>query len=117
LSESVEQNLLTASGLAIADLENAMGLMLSHQNDFADLYFQSSQHESWILEDGIIKEGTYNIERGVGVRAVSGEKTGFAYSDELSPEALNKAAMAARSISGTGGSTKMNVPCIPVAIR
>ena len=107
MSESVEQNLLTASGLAIADLENAMGLMLSHQNDFADLYFQSSQHESWILEDGIIKEGSYNIERGVGVRAVSGEKTGFAYSDELSPEALNKAAMAARSISGTGGSTKI----------
>lgn len=108
MSETVEHNLLAASGLALTDLENAMGLMLSHQNDFADLYFQSSQHESWILEDGIIKEGSYNIERGVGVRAVSGEKTGFAYSDELSVEALNKAATAARSISGNGGSVKIS---------
>jgi len=84
-------------------LENALDIIYQHDNDFADLYFQSSQHETWVLEDGIIKEGSYNIERGVGVRAVNGEKTGFAYSDEISPDALKKAATAARSISAQGG--------------
>ncbi|MGS2721178.1 metalloprotease TldD [Paraglaciecola aestuariivivens] len=99
----VEENLLTASDLTTAHLEVALDSIYQHDNDFADLYFQSSQHETWVLEDGIIKEGSYNIERGVGVRAVSGEKTGFAYSDDISPEALTKAAKASRSISAKGG--------------
>ncbi|GAB3027428.1 metalloprotease TldD [Bowmanella dokdonensis] len=99
----VEQNLLHASDLQACDLQKALGLIYQHDNDFADLYFQSSQHESWVLEDGIIKDGSYNIERGVGVRAVNGEKTGFAYSDEISREALNQACKAARSISHSGG--------------
>ncbi len=103
MSNLIEDNLLTSSDLDRGKLETALGLVYQHQNDFADLYFQSSQHESWVLEDGIIKDGSYNIERGVGVRAVSGEKTGFAYSDEISPEALNQAAKAARSISSQGG--------------
>lgn len=103
MSNPIEENLLTASDLDRSKLESALGLVYQHQNDFADLYFQSSQHESWVLEDGIIKDGSYNIERGVGVRAVSGEKTGFAYSDEISPQALNQAAKAARSISSAGG--------------
>ncbi|MDM7859126.1 metalloprotease TldD [Alteromonas sp. ASW11-36] len=110
MSNPVEQNLLQQSGLTINDLENAMGLMLAHQNDYADLYFQSSQHESWVLEDGIIKEGSYNIERGVGVRAVSGEKTGFAYSDALNQEALLKASKAARSIAADGGTSVIKHP-------
>ncbi|WP_100643550.1 metalloprotease TldD [Alteromonas facilis] len=104
----VEEHLLHQSGLTNTDLENALSAMLSHQNDFADLYFQSSQHESWVLEDGIIKEGSYNIERGVGVRAVSGEKTGFAYSDAVNADALMTASNAARSISAHGGTTKVN---------
>ncbi|MBC3766125.1 metalloprotease TldD [Neptunicella marina] len=101
---SVEANLLTQSDLQYQDLEQALGLIYQHDTDFADLYFQSSQHESWVLEDGIIKDGSFNIERGVGVRAVSGEKTGFAYSDLISPQALTDAAKAARNISSLGGS-------------
>jgi TldD protein len=106
LSNQVEERLLGASGLDRKILDSALGIIYQHDNDFADLYFQSSQHESWVLEDGIIKEGSYSIERGVGVRAVSGEKTGFAYSDEISPEALLQAAKAARSISIAGGKHK-----------
>ena len=107
MSNLVEENLLDASNLTRSTLETALDTIYQHDNDFADLYFQSSQHESWVLEDGIIKEGSYNIERGVGVRAVSGEKTGFAYSDEISPEALMKAAKASRSISKSGGKHKI----------
>lgn len=110
MSNPVEQNLLQQSGLTLNDLENAMGVMLAHHNDYADLYFQSSQHESWVLEDGIIKEGSYNMERGVGVRAVSGEKTGFAYSDALNQEALIKASKAARSIAADGGTIAVQHP-------
>ena len=108
MSNLVEENLLSASDLNKQILESALDSIYQHDNDFADLYFQASQHETWVLEDGIIKEGSYNIERGVGVRAVSGEKTGFAYSDEISPEALIKAANAARSISATGGKHKIS---------
>ncbi len=97
--EQVVNSLLDQSGLSLQSLENAFGILLSHDNNFADLYFQSSQHESWVLEDGIIKEGSYNIEKGVGVRAVSGEKTGFSYSDEISTDALIKACNAAKNIS------------------
>lgn len=100
---SVETNLLTQAELQRSDLEQALGLIYQHDTDFADLYFQSGQHETWVLEDGIIKDGSFNIERGVGVRAVSGEKTGFAYSDQISPLALNDAAKAARSIAASGG--------------
>ncbi|WP_026376646.1 metalloprotease TldD [Aestuariibacter salexigens] len=107
MTNKVEQNLLHASDLDHAALEQALATIYQHQNDFADLYFQSSQHESWVLEDGIIKDGSYNIERGVGVRAVSGEKTGFAYSDEISYSSLMQAANAARNISQAGGQQKI----------
>lgn len=103
MSNPVIDNLLHDSGLQLHDLENALGVVYQHDNDFADFYFQSSQHETWVLEDGIIKDGSYNIERGVGVRAVCGEKTGFAYSDEITKEALLTAANAARTISAAGG--------------
>lgn len=92
-------NLLSDAGLGIQTLENALDIAMSKANNFADLYFQSSQHESWVLEDGIIKDGSYNLERGVGVRAMSGDKTGFAYSDEITTEALVKAANAAKNIT------------------
>lgn len=101
-------SLLTQSGLDQAKLNQLLALILDYNTDFADLYFQLSQHESWVLEDGIIKDGSYNIERGVGVRAITGEKTGFAYSDEISYRALNDACKAARSIAKNGGSTKVN---------
>jgi TldD protein len=70
--------------------------------DFADLYFQHSRHESWMMEDGIVKEGSHSIEQGVGLRAISGEKTGFAYSDEIRLPALLEAAGAARAIARAG---------------
>jgi TldD protein len=107
LSNLVEQNLLTASDLDRSILGSALDSIYQHDNDFADLYFQASQHETWVLEDGIIKEGSFNVERGVGVRAVSGEKTGFAYSDDITPEALMLAAKASRSIAGAGGKHKV----------
>lgn len=103
MSNSVEQHLLGESNLTRADVQESISLILQHQNNFSDVYFQASQHETWVLEDGIIKDGSYNIERGVGVRAVSGEKTGFAYSDEITKEALFDAARASRGISSVGG--------------
>ena len=103
----VEQALLTDSQIDDAILSKTLNSMMGRQVDFADLYFQSSQHESWMLEDGIVKEGSYNIERGVGVRAISGEKTGFAYSDDISPLALQKAADAARGIADNGQGAKV----------
>ncbi|GMM86197.1 metalloprotease TldD [Pseudoalteromonas sp. MTN2-4] len=106
---NVEQNLLTDSQLTREQLEQTLSYIHQHQVDYADLYFQSSYNETWVLEDGLVKEGSYNIERGVGVRAVSGEKTGFSYSDAINIEALNKAAMAARSIAQTGESKAVQV--------
>jgi len=105
---SVEKSLLSDSHIDDEMLSKTLKSMMSRQVDYADLYFQASQHESWVLEDGIVKEGSYNIERGVGVRAISGEKTGFAYSDDISPEALQKAADAAKGIadSGTGATVQ-----------
>ena len=98
-----EQRLLGQSGLAISDLERALGRLLGPGIDFGDLYFQHSRRESWSLEDGRVKDGAHAIEQGVGVRAISGEKTGFAYSDEIAPEALDDAIAAARAISSSGG--------------
>ncbi|RDV25562.1 metalloprotease TldD [Alteromonas aestuariivivens] len=108
MSNNVERHLLAESGLDLDSLNKALGQIHHHDNDYADLYFQSSQHESWVLEDGIIKEGSYNIERGVGVRAISGEKTGFAYSDDISEESLIKACHAARSIAPDGGKVQIS---------
>ena len=99
---NVEQVLLADSQIDDAILSKTLNSMMGRQVDYADLYFQSSQHESWMLEDGIVKEGSYNIERGVGVRAISGEKTGFAYSDDISPYALQQAADAAKGIADLG---------------
>ena len=96
-------DILASGGLSDRDLESTLGRLLEHSVDEADLYFQSTRFEAWVLEDGIVKQGSHNIEQGVGVRAVSGEKSGFAYSDELAPEALARAASAARSIARAGG--------------
>ena len=72
---------------------------MSRGVDYADLYFQLSREESWSLEDGIVKDGSHSIEQGVGVRAISGEKTGFAYTDEVLLPALVEASDAARAIA------------------
>lgn len=105
----VERELLADSNLEQSDLLKTLESIHQKQVNLADLYFQSSRHEAWMLEDGIVKEGSYNIERGVGVRAVSGEKTGFAYSDDINPMALSKAADAAKGIANAGQSHKVKI--------
>jgi TldD protein len=94
--------LLAPGGLDQGRLAQALDLALGARIDAADLYFQASQEESWSLEDGIVKEGSASIEQGVGVRAMAGERTGFAYSDEILPLALEEAARAARAIAVRG---------------
>ncbi|MEJ2643417.1 MAG: metalloprotease TldD [Gammaproteobacteria bacterium] len=94
--------LLSPTGLGEDDLNRVLDQLLGHAIDSGDLYFQSSRFESWALEDGIVKEGTHSIEQGAGVRALSGEKTGFAYSDELALPALLEASRAARAIARSG---------------
>ena len=98
-----KQSLLGVSGIDERQLQQVLDRILSYRVDAADLYFQASRHESWSLEDGIVKDGSYNIEQGVGVRALSGEKTGFAYSDEIVLPALTRAADMARAIAKQGG--------------
>ncbi|MBV8496951.1 MAG: metalloprotease TldD, partial [Gammaproteobacteria bacterium] len=95
--------ILRPGGLDDARLERVFGEVLSHSVDFADLYFQLTHQESWSLEDGIVKDGSASIEQGVGVRALAGEKTGFAYSDEIVLPALTEASRAARAIAMHGG--------------
>jgi len=97
------QRILTPAGLGDTDLDTVLGKVMGHAVDSADLYFQISRHESWLLEDGIIKEGSHGIDQGVGIRAISGEKTGFAYSDEIAMPALLQASSAARAIAASGG--------------
>jgi TldD protein len=100
--DTARRTLLVPAGLDDSDLDRLLGQILTHRVDYADLYFQYSRHESWSLEEGQVKSGSYNVEQGVGVRAVSGEKTGFAYSDEILLPALSDAATAARAIARSG---------------
>lgn len=97
--------LLEPWGLTENDLAAALHAIFEHQVDYADLYFQYTRSEGWSLEEGIVKTGSYSIEQGVGVRAITGEKTAFAYSHTLSPEALMSSARAVRSIARQGGGT------------
>ena len=107
---TAESLLLTPYGLSMSHLQRALGEMTSHGVDDADLYFQTTRSEGWSLEEGIVKTGSFSIDQGVGVRAVSGEKTAFAYSDDLSWDSLLDAAHTVRSISGQGQSRKVRVP-------
>ncbi|HVV68356.1 MAG TPA: metalloprotease TldD [Gammaproteobacteria bacterium] len=95
--------LLSPSGLTENSLDNILGKLLGKNIDYADLYLQTAHHESWLLEDSLVKHGSFNIDCGMGLRAISGEKTGFAYSDDLQLTALEQAAGAARSIAQQGG--------------
>ncbi len=97
-----QTRLLLPGGLDPAGLDRAFGTLLGPGIDFGDLYFQHSRRESWTAEDGIVKDGAHSIEQGVGVRAISGEKTGFAYSDDINADALRLAAGSARAIAREG---------------
>lgn len=120
--ESVMTHMLAPAGLGEQQLSKTLGAVMQGGVDYADLYFQVSRQESWSLEDGIIREGSFSHDQGVGVRAVSGEKTGFAYSDELLLPALESAAVAARAIARQGTNKSLpawrratTTPLYPVA--
>ncbi len=101
--------LLSPYDIDAARLQQVLGQILTHEIDYADLYFQYSRSEGWMLEEGIVKSGSFNIEQGVGVRAISGEKTGFAYSDDISMPALLSAAHATRAIAHQGSMHSVQV--------
>ncbi len=100
-----KQSILAPVGLQDQDIDQVMNSLLSAPVDAADIYFQAGRYESWVLEDGIIKEGSHSIEQGAGVRAVSGEKTGFAYSDRIELAALLEAANSVKAIARQGQDT------------
>ena len=103
--QTAKATLLDSAGLQTHDLDTLIGRLMTYDIDYADLYFQYSRSESWSLEDGAVKSGSQSIDQGVGIRAISGEKTGFAYSDEFHLPALTKAADAARAIAHSSSET------------
>ena len=105
--------LLDPFNLDEATLARALATIGEHRIDDADLYFQSTRHEGWSLEEGIVKSGSFSIDQGVGVRAVAGEKTAFAYSDELSEDALLDAARTVRTIAAAGQNKRIKVASKP----
>ena len=116
--ETAKQTLLAPFDLETGKLQRVFGTLVGRKVDYADLYFQYSRFEGWSLEEGIVKSGSFNIEQGVGVRAVAGEKTAFAYSDEISFNALEDAAKATRAIASAGQSRriKSNLSKSPVPL-
>ncbi len=107
--ELAKHELWLPAGLDEHHIQHTLHGLMGKQIDAADLYFQSSHSESWALEDGIVKDASYAVDRGVGVRVVSGEKTGFAYSDDILLPALTQAAATARSIVSAGQSGHLAV--------
>ena len=116
--ETAKTTLLAPFELETGKLERVFGTLAARKVDYADLYFQYSRFEGWSLEEGIVKSGSFNIEQGVGVRAISGEKTAFAYSDEISFNALQDAAKATRAIAAAGQirRIKSNQKSLPVPL-
>ncbi len=109
LLQQSSQTLLTPYGLNIDSLSGVLDHISAHAVDYADLYFQYSRSEAWSLEEGIVKSGSFNIDAGVGVRAISGEKTAFAYSDDISLSALTDAASTVRAIATAGQQGRQRV--------
>ena len=97
--KQAEQQLLAPGGLSHTELETVLNHLMGPSVDSGDLYFQNTRHEAWSLEDGLVRSGTHAVEQGVGIRAISGEKTGFAYADEIIMPSLIQAASAARAIA------------------
>ena len=112
---SAQSLLLDPFGLTPSHLQRALGEIMSRGADDADLYFQTTRSEGWSLEEGIVKTGSFSIDQGVGVRAVSGEKTAFAYSDDLSWASLLDAAHTVRTITAQGQDRKVRTPATKVA--
>ena len=108
--QTVAQNLLYANHLSAETLAQSLSLIGAHHVDYADIYCQRTAFESWHLDEGIVKSGSYQIDQGVGVRAVSGEKTAFAYADSLTDDVVRRAAQAVRVIGEAGNQTPVRVP-------
>ncbi|MDG1454541.1 MAG: metalloprotease TldD [Methylophilaceae bacterium] len=113
--EIANEALLVPSGLDSQAIQSVLSNIMSHQVDYADLYFQYSRSESWGLEEGQVKSGAFSIDQGVGVRAISGEKTAFAYSDEINLTALQEAANATKAIASIGAEQSANSIITPKA--
>lgn len=105
--QQAEQLLLTPYNITESTLTASLDTIKKHDIDYADLYFQYTRREGWSLEEGIVKNGSFSIDMGVGIRAVTADKTAFAYSDEISPAALSKAASAVRTIGAAGQSRQI----------
>ncbi len=103
------QSLLSPANLNARQLEEVLGKVMTRSVDSADIYLQGARGESWVLEDGIVKTGDFSIDRGFGLRVMSGEKTGFAYADDIALPALQNAARTARSIVKSGGSGLVHI--------
>ena len=99
---TVEKQLLQAKGMSLSDIEHSIGTLLGREIDYGEVFIQSIRGESFGLEDGIVKDGSFGVEAGIGVRALAGEKTGFAYSEDIRLDGLQEAAKAAQSIAGAG---------------
>src|SRR5512134_602593 len=95
--------LLTPFGVDEVATQKVFGTILAHKADDADLFFQYNRSEGWTLEEGEVKSGSFSIDQGVGVRVLAGEKTAFAYADDINPEALEAAAKVTRAIAAHGG--------------
>ena len=111
----VQQQLLADNELAVADFNHALSLIGSHHIDYADIYCQRTAYESWHLEESMVKSGSFQIEQGVGIRAVSGDKTAFAYADNLNAQALIDAAQAVRAIGVSGQQRNIGLNTTPAS--
>src|SRR3954464_4188289 len=110
---TAQRLLLEPFGLNESHLSRALAEISAHKVDDADLYFQYTRSEGWSLEEGIVKTGSFSIDQGVGVRAVAGEKTAFAYSDDISEAALLDAARTVRTIAAAGQSKSVKIRARP----
>ena len=106
LISQAEETLLKSKGISFADLEETVFDLLSREVDYGEVFVQSTRSESFGVEDGIVKDGAFSVDAGIGVRALAGEKTGFAYSEDIRLDGLQQAAKAARSIAKKGASRK-----------
>ncbi|MYD45112.1 MAG: metalloprotease TldD [Gammaproteobacteria bacterium] len=110
VSNSAKQDLLTAGDISDRQLDTMMSRMMSREIDRGELFFQCRRNESWALEQGIVKSAGFSVSRGIGARAISGEKSGFAYADDIQLDVLEQTSSAARSIARVGSSQNTNVP-------
>ncbi|ULJ61463.1 metalloprotease TldD [Wielerella bovis] len=108
--DTVTQNLLHANHIHAEELAKSLSIIGSHHVDYADIYCQRTAFESWHLDEGMVKSGSFQIDQGVGVRAVSGDKTAFAYADSLTADAIKRAAETVKVIGAAGNHTPIRVP-------